>query len=315
MTNPNLLRPGLTAIAAVLALSSTPLLAQEVTAPPATTPQSVPAADPAPAAAPALTTTPTEFLTTPDPLAPTAAVTPKATAKTTILRRTTVTRTVAPIAAKTRIVAPSAIAPVAAPAPVEAALAPAAVPMTPPPVAMAPPAPVTAPATLSDETLPIAGAAGLGLLALAGAAFAMRRRKRRNEDEVTETIERQEPAPMLAAEPAVPRRAFDWSPSGPVAVGTTVAASDAMLAPDSSHFDAAMSGPTPGNPSLSLKKRLKRAAFFEQRERQVAAGIAKPLPLDAGLPETMTRNSPAPSPAKPRQNVFSSSGGYRLQPV
>ena len=94
-----------------------------------------------------------------------------------------------------------------------------------------------------------------------------------------------------------------------------MAASEAMLAPDSSHFDAAMSGPTPGNPSLSLKKRLKRAAFFEQRERQVAAGMAKPLPLDAGLPETMTRNAPAPSPAKPRQNVFSSSGGYRLQPV
>src|SRR5688572_20050243 len=44
--------------------------------------------------------------------------------------------------------------------------------------------------------------------------------------------------------------------------------------PDESHVDRAMLGPTPDNPSLSLKKRLKRAAFFDQREREVAAGDA-----------------------------------------
>lgn len=48
-----------------------------------------------------------------------------------------------------------------------------------------------------------------------------------------------------------------------------------------------MLGPTPENPSLSLKKRLKRAAFFDQREREVAAGEAKPVDSDAGLPEQM----------------------------
>jgi hypothetical protein len=56
---------------------------------------------------------------------------------------------------------------------------------------------------------------------------------------------------------------------------------------EESHVDRAMLGPTPDNPSLSLKKRLKRAAFFDQREREVAAGEADPVDPDAGLPEQM----------------------------
>ena len=52
-----------------------------------------------------------------------------------------------------------------------------------------------------------------------------------------------------------------------------------------SHMDRAMLGPTPDNPSLSLKTRLKRAAFFDQRERQVAEGTAEPVDPEAGLPE------------------------------
>jgi hypothetical protein len=58
-----------------------------------------------------------------------------------------------------------------------------------------------------------------------------------------------------------------------------------------SHVDRAMRGPTPDNPSLSLKKRLKRAAFFDQREREVAAGEAEPVDLDAGLPEAMAEDA------------------------
>ena len=57
-----------------------------------------------------------------------------------------------------------------------------------------------------------------------------------------------------------------------------------------SHVDRAMLGPTPDNPSLSLKKRLKRAAFFDQRDRQVAEGKAEPLDTDAGLPEQMVED-------------------------
>lgn len=56
---------------------------------------------------------------------------------------------------------------------------------------------------------------------------------------------------------------------------------------EESHLDRATHGPTPDNPSLSLTKRLKRAAFFDQREREVAAGEAEPVDADAGLPERM----------------------------
>lgn len=59
---------------------------------------------------------------------------------------------------------------------------------------------------------------------------------------------------------------------------------------EESHVDRAMLGPTPDNPSLSLKKRLKRAAFFDQREREVAAGTAEPVETDAGLPEQMVED-------------------------
>lgn len=55
-----------------------------------------------------------------------------------------------------------------------------------------------------------------------------------------------------------------------------------------SHVDRARRGPTPDNPSLSLKKRLKRASFLDQREREVAQGKAEPVDPAAGLPEAVT---------------------------
>jgi hypothetical protein len=54
---------------------------------------------------------------------------------------------------------------------------------------------------------------------------------------------------------------------------------------EESHMDRALLGPTPDNPSLSLKTRLKRAAFFDKREREVAEGTAEPVDPEAGLPE------------------------------
>ena len=57
------------------------------------------------------------------------------------------------------------------------------------------------------------------------------------------------------------------------------------------HVERAMRGPTPDNPSLSLKKRLQRAAFFDKREREVAEGKAEPVDADAGLPEAMTEDA------------------------
>ena len=65
---------------------------------------------------------------------------------------------------------------------------------------------------------------------------------------------------------------------------------DAASGSKQSHVDRAMLGPTPDNPSLSLKTRLKRAAFFDQREREVAEGTAVPVDPDAGLPEQMVED-------------------------
>ncbi len=67
----------------------------------------------------------------------------------------------------------------------------------------------------------------------------------------------------------------------------TTSTHDAGNGSTESHVDRARRGPTPDNPSLSLKTRLKRAAFFDKREREVAEGTAEPIDPDAGLPEAM----------------------------
>ena len=58
--------------------------------------------------------------------------------------------------------------------------------------------------------------------------------------------------------------------------------------PGETWVERAYRGPTADNPSLSLRKRLKRAAFFDKREREAAAGRAAPVEADAGLPENVT---------------------------
>lgn len=65
---------------------------------------------------------------------------------------------------------------------------------------------------------------------------------------------------------------------------------DAETGSEESHVDRAMLGPTPDNPSSSLKTRLKRARFFDQREREVAEGTAEPVDANAGLPEQMVED-------------------------
>src|SRR6476469_8345651 len=72
---------------------------------------------------------------------------------------------------------------------------------------------------------------------------------------------------------ATPERAASPSPCADVAPG--------------SHVEAACEGPSADNPSLSIKKRIKRAQFFDQREQLVAAGMAVPVEADAGLPDAL----------------------------
>lgn len=149
---------------------------------------------------------------------------------------------------------------------------------------------------IDERTLEYGGGA-VALLALGAIAMGLRSRKRRREDEAAWQYD-EEPAPEARAdEPLVlsDRKVAEEQPP--------------IVAPDVSAFawggeqrreaagsdcedldswiDRAKCGPTPDNPSQSLKKRMKRAAFFEKRDREVAAGEAAPVDPDAGLPESL----------------------------
>ena len=309
------LRPGMTAIAAVLALTTTPLFAQAV--------------DPAVSA-------PTEptLMTPSTPVMPPAAVTPAAPEAALNIPKITVNMDDAPVAseaAATRAetaVAPAAPAQRAAPeraerttnaaAPTPVASEPAAAPITTaravegpapesplptPPVAVVPtapaevaPVPVTREATADVTDEIVLGAGGiLGALALAGGAFAFSSRRRRHRNEELAAAEAHADPLMLhtpAAAPAMtPRHA------APTPVVNT--AGDALpagfdLSRFGRHVQAAYQGPTQDNPSLSLHKRLKRARFYDQRER---AALTRPAPAAPS-------QSQAPAAPRVRQPEF-----------
>ena len=132
-----------------------------------------------------------------------------------------------------------------------------------------------------ERTLEFGGGA-LAVIALGGAAIAMNRRKRRREDEEAWQYEptADEATSESIASPetaALEVSAFSWSNEQASSSGK----------PSETWVERAMRGPTPDNPSLSLRKRLKRAAFFDKRDREVAAGDAYAVDADAGLPENM----------------------------
>ena len=291
----------MTAIAAVIALSSTSLLAQTtdspapqaapvvtapppiVAAPPATAQTAAPEVAPpapieaAPAAAPAMKTVGTPVVheadTAPDISQSAAAPTRNASAKR--ISTAPSARASAPMASPS--LAPAKVVPAkaeTAPTPLPAPVA-KNVPTVAQVAATTPAAPVAATQTthtssVDDETLPIAGGIGLAVIALGGAAYALRRRRRDREEE------------ELLLEPAV---AVAAPAAEPVMVTPTIA--PAAMAPAGAmprtlpngfdisrfgrHTQAAYLGPTPDNPSYSLKRRLKHASFFDQREREAAA--------------------------------------------
>lgn len=285
----------MTAIAAVLAFSSTPLLAQEVdtTTPvvdPAPAP-AAPAADPlAPDPAPAEAAT-TEATTTAKESKPKSATAARTTRSAT---RSTTTRTV------TRSAAPAPAPAAEAPTPAPTATAESAVPpVAPGPMPVADPVPVEPAANAAaidmDEALPIAGGAALGLMLLGG-AVAVRRRRRRQQEEADEAtkmafleaaeheheVERAE-HPATPIEPAFARAAaprHDPVPGKtPIAdVPTTDLPDEFDLSRFGPHVQAAYRGPTEDNPSLSLKYRLRRASFLDQQERRMAEAAAAKAP-------------------------------------
>ena len=307
----------MTAIAAALAFSSTPLFAQEVSSPPPvsdTAPTSTPpAADPL-APDPAPSTTATE--TTAAPAKPKATSTAKRTTSTTRTTTTkTASRSIKPVA--TSASAPP-IAELAAPAPLPAESL-AAAPVAPGPMPVAEPwvaaeEPQSGFAELDpDAAVPIAGAGALGLILLGGAA-AVRRRKRRKQEEADEAAKwafiqsnAQDDEPRTVAEPgfvqaSAPQHdpvssAFDRPVDAPIAgkvpirdAPTTTLPEEFDLSRFGPHVQAAYRGPTTDNPSLSLKYRLRRASFLDQQERRTAeTTAAKPRDIpDRGTWESRT---------------------------
>jgi resuscitation-promoting factor RpfA len=145
-----------------------------------------------------------------------------------------------------------------------------------------------------NEALPIAGAAGLGLLALAGAGMVVRRRKRRREEEEFEerqmALTEAEAEPVVPPEPAFVRPATPLHDAVPGKAPVTPLPAGFDMSKFGRHVQAAYRGPTPDNPSLSLKNRLRRASFFDQQERR-AAEEAKAVAGPAERPAWMTRKS------------------------
>jgi len=305
----------MTAIAAVLALA-TPAIAQDaqpapVTTAPETSGVTPPTVEPAPSTAPApSTTTPADPLSATTPVeaepVPVPATAAAARARTTP-RRATATSS-APVRSVTRVRATPSTMPrttVAAsatptsPAPIET-LAPLAAPIVAATPVAALPAAVETPAlpveSASNDVLPIA-AGGLGLLALLGAGVALRRRKRREEEVEYEAFDEptfeEQRAPVAFAEPMrEPSMTHAPVMAAPVAAA---AAANPLDTPATSvpegfdlsrfgeHVQAAYSGPTEDNPSLSLKNRLRRASAMDQmaRNNDEPAQPAAPQPLAA----------------------------------
>ena len=311
-------RLGTTAIAAVLALSATPLAAQEV--PGTDTP--VEATTTAPTAEPAAPVT--------DPLAPESDVVTPAEGTTAAQQAdTTATEGAeapAPAAKKaatktarsTPRAAIKSSAPSAAPAGTSAAEAPTeAAPAA--PLAAAEPMPEIAPVEQAaaqpgdqpniDEALPLAGGAGAVILALAGAGMAVRRKRRRDEDGWTDEEE------LTLTDEVAPVAEPEWDPPVvepkaapiPAPMATTEVPDDFDTSKFGRHVQAAYRGPTPENPSLSLRKRLKLAGELDRRERM--AGTA-PKPAAPTKPVTTTPEkvafsfSGSASPAKQPEYQF-----------
>ena len=159
------------------------------------------------------------------------------------------------------------------------------------------------------------GGGARALLAIGAGAVALSRRRRHEEDDTVydEAYERETAEPVETAAPVaiaetdsgmdMPRHdpihreqaniiapemsAFSW---GDRASETASVDDGSDRNPGETWVERAYRGPSPANPSASLKNRLRRAAFFDKRERDVAEGKAEPIDTDAGLPDAMVED-------------------------
>jgi hypothetical protein len=283
------LRSAITAIAAVLALSSTPLFAQDAgTAD--TAAEAPPVAEPDPLAPePTATEAATETTTEPPP-----ATRPKVETGPAKSSRPAASRTARTIrkAATLPTVAPVTEVPVAAPPSTVSEARPAAEPTAPPPVVALPAAEPTTPipaelaaaadALMTDERLQLSGGAAAGLLAMGGMAMALRRRRRRKDEERLEEskwaiieaspgVDSQAgPEPALARTPTPMHDPVPSPNAAPDRAPVTKLANGFDLSGFGPHVQAAYRGPTPDNPSVSLEYRLRRASVMDRKELDTA---------------------------------------------
>jgi hypothetical protein len=147
-----------------------------------------------------------------------------------------------------------------------------------------------------------AGGAALLLIALGGVAYSMIRRRREERvwhgDWANEPATESESVVMAPAaveaghdqivheeQPnIVAPSAFAWGNAATAGDRDSREDGDDRL-PGETWIQRAYRGPSANNPSVSLKNRLRRAAFFDKRERDVAAGVAEPVESGAGLPD------------------------------
>ena len=291
-----------TAIIALVFVSA-PLPAQEMPPPDTSVETVTPTADPLAPEPEATTSSATETTAEPAAAAPRSERTQERTTST--LRRQAAASP-APARAVSAPAAESSAAP-AAPSVTPAEIAPVASALPPaPPVRVAP---AESRLELMNRVLPIGAAIVLGLLAIAATLLLLRRRRRR-----AEWIEEQEAyaAAELPAEPVepAPEPAFIAPPAAlaPVAVAPRhdpVPSGPATALPEGfdvsrfgRHVQAAYRGPTPDNPSLSLKNRLRRASAMDQRERAMQAAGAEPAaPVPAPASGSFVTATPRARPA------------------
>lgn len=168
-----------------------------------------------------------------------------------------------------------------------------------PEVAATPARPAAAPVAANDsgDMLPIAGAAGAALLLLGGGIYAATRRRRPDGGPIVaayETSSDDVVAPHATRAPAL-AAAMVASPSTHTPSFAAQGASSLPAGFDLSRFGrhtrAAYRGPTPENPFLSLRRRLKRASFLDARERVVSTPVA----ANPSTPESAPAAAEAPT--------------------
>lgn len=320
-------RPARAAIAAVLALTATPLLAQ--TAAPTAMPSSAPTIAPEVAVPTVAPSAPAPAQTAPDsveftPSQPVVQATPpieeriaaataaaeaeKATAQATAPRAET--RRAAPVRTAQAAPAPRAMAAApatTAPAPVAPVAAPDPAPMTPqtqdtPAAATPAPSPLASASSRTDQALLWAlGGGALLLLGLGGTALM---RRRRSDEEVAPVAYESEPT-LVPAAPTPMMAAVEPVAAEPVATRPAMAPASQRIGEDATLEAMVAAAPSAENPFRTRAKRMRRAQYLLSQDQATPAATPAPQTMHA---------EPALAPAADRSQTVYRFGNQPARP-